>query len=364
MKEQTVYFQKKESDSLCTIRELKQRGKPVYVYGMETTAKRNVKILAENGIDICGYFVDDDFSMEGGADLEENHSIFSFDFVMGLPEADIVVGFYQFGIAYSKIEEGELYNRGKVFILNGECLFDYGYYLENRERFEQTYDWLADDLSKTTMRAYMDGRMNGVLHPMAECYRPNQYFIPEIKFGSDEVYIDCGMYNGDTIVQFMDHCSDYAHIIGFEPDRKNIEKFKLRGLSEDKMSVYNKGVWSKEALLSFSADGTPSSRVVESGKDLFPVASIDSLDIDKPVTFIKMDIEGSELEALKGAESTIRRDMPKLAICVYHKKEDLITIPQYIKSLESSDCTYSFLLRHHSLYEHETVLYAIPMMAE
>ena len=70
-----------------------------------------------------------------------------------------------------------------------------------------------------------------------------------------------------------------------------------------------------------------------------------------------MDIEGSELAALEGAKKTIEKFNPVLAVCVYHKKEDLITLPQFIKNL---NCNYNFYLRHHSHLDVELVLYAIP----
>lgn len=359
MKQERAYFQKRESDGLHSIRELKRRRKPVYIYGVGDTARRVERKLAENGIDICGFFADDEFYM-GGTRTEKEVPILSFDDVMELPEADVVIGFYQFGIAYSKILKGEIPNRGKVYIINPVPLFGYTYYLENKEAFEQTYDWLADDLSRETMRAYMDGRMNGIMRPLYDCRVPDQYFIPEVRLAPREVYVDCGMYDGDTVVEFMGRCPDYARIIGFEPDKENVEKFKKRNLPKERIEVYHAGVWSEETMLRFSADGTTASRVEESGEISLPVKSIDSLCLEENVTLIKMDIEGSELEALKGARQTIQRDMPKLAICVYHKKEDLITIPQYIRSLKLNGCHYNFYLRHHSLYEHETVLYAIP----
>lgn len=69
-----------------------------------------------------------------------------------------------------------------------------------------------------------------------------------------------------------------------------------------------------------------------------------------------MDIEGAEMEALKGAENILKRDKPKLAICLYHKREDMWEIPYLIKSIKPE---YKFFIRHYSNYEGETVLYAI-----
>ena len=71
---------------------------------------------------------------------------------------------------------------------------------------------------------------------------------------------------------------------------------------------------------------------------------------------IKLDIEGSEMCALEGARQIIERDHPKLAVCLYHKLEDLWTIPLWIKERFRE---YKFYIRHHSLMSEETVLYAI-----
>ncbi len=98
--------------------------------------------------------------------------------------------------------------------------------------------------------------------------------------------------------------------------------------------------------------------MTETGNVYIAVDTIDNLVEDENVNFIKMDIEGSELKALQGAAKTIKKNKPTLTICVYHKPEDLITIPQYIRSLNNS---YKFYLRMHgAVVPQELVLYAIP----
>jgi hypothetical protein len=87
------------------------------------------------------------------------------------------------------------------------------------------------------------------------------------------------------------------------------------------------------------------------------VKTIDNLNLEK-VTFIKMDVEGAELNALKGAEKTILKDKPKLAICIYHSNEDMVCIAEYIHNLAPE---YKLYVRQHFLFPSaaETVLYAI-----
>ena len=86
------------------------------------------------------------------------------------------------------------------------------------------------------------------------------------------------------------------------------------------------------------------------------MAAIDEILQGEEATYIKMDVEGAELRALYGAEKTIRTYRPKLAVCMYHKPEDLVTIPQYIYSIRDD---YRFYIRNHSPYGIEMVLYAV-----
>lgn len=164
-----------------------------------------------------------------------------------------------------------------------------------------------------------------------------------------------GGYDGDTIEQFLKFSNGiYKHIYSFEPDPENYNKLLNRGYS-DKITVYNAGLYRETTQLSFSANKGGSSKVEEEGTDIISVYKFDELDIlDNKVTFIKMDIEGSELDALVGMEKTIKKWKPKLAICIYHKFEDLWELPLYIKSLVPE---YKLYIRNYTSYLDEIVLY-------
>lgn len=198
------------------------------------------------------------------------------------------------------------------------------------------------------------------------------YFDVMPKSELEGVYIDCGVLDGDTIKGFIKYCNgNYKKIIGFEPQLNSYNN-SLENIKDIKnVELINKGVYSLEGNLSFVnsiiGDGISGARIIDENFGLpadviVPVVCIDKIcdNLTDPVTFIKMDIEGSELEALKGAKNTILKDKPKLAICIYHKPEDIIEIPNFLYSLLPEK---TFLIRHHNYSMQggdilvETVLY-------
>lgn len=189
------------------------------------------------------------------------------------------------------------------------------------------------------------------------------YFAPDIiKFHEDEVFVDAGALNLETSLQFIKECRknnvQQYRIHAFEPDCVSYEKCKnmLKNMPDANIRLYNAGLWSVDTTLHFAETGNAASRisVEETGRSIKTVA-LDGF-ISGPVTFIKMDIEGAELEALKGSWEILKRYRPRLAISLYHKKEDLVEIPAYIKEMVPE---YKLYIRHYSNAGVETVLYAV-----
>jgi FkbM family methyltransferase len=227
------------------------------------------------------------------------------------------------------------------------------------DAIEKVLGWLADDESRSTyasiVKAYLEGD-DGCL----KVSDYPQYFHPRVRPESGDVVIDGGAFNGDTCTQFSNN-TDCAHIISFEPSEKTYELLCARSESlGSKVTCVRKGLWSCDDVLSFSTfDNTPAgNRVTDHGLVKVRVTSIDAtvkeLGLDR-VDVIKLDVEGAELEALKGARNTIKQYKPKLQISIYHKLEDIWTLPQYIKSLDSS---YEMYVGHHAMDPHESILYA------
>jgi len=232
-----------------------------------------------------------------------------------------------------------------------------GHLEENLSKYRQVYQILEDDLSQKVFLSKM--KKLYLLEELLEIVSPfkDQYFDERIVLNDHEVFIDCGGYDGDTSAQFIKKCNGiYENIVIFEPEeckKADIEK----NLSGYHYELYQLGLWSKSGKLYFDAMGTSSSRVSEKESDyVIDVAALDEMVYDKKPTFIKMDIEGAEQEALKGCRKIIEDFRPKLAICVYHKWEDLYDIPIMIKKWNPE---YRFYLRQYSDLGFETVLYAL-----
>lgn len=187
-----------------------------------------------------------------------------------------------------------------------------------------------------------------------------QYFDTDIiNFSEHEVFVDGGMYIGDTAEAFFKKVNgNYVHYYGFEPDRRNFARACDLLNHKANVTVTEKGLYSCETRLGFVRDMTMSKIDEENGDNHIYVTSIDAFFSDKShiPTFIKMDIEGAELEALRGAKDIICKHKPKLAICVYHKPEDFIKIPLYIKTLVPE---YKLYMRHYTNSYHESVVYAV-----
>ena len=226
------------------------------------------------------------------------------------------------------------------------------------EGYKSAFHLLEDDKSKQILleriRCYITSE------PITSSGEKNQYFDPElISLRQDEIFVDGGMYTGDTTQSFLQFSNrKYKHYYGFEPDQANFLAASNRLTGQPGITLVQKGLWSCEQQFPFNGSLASSSRLDDgAGRDLVEVTALDTFFQDKePPTFIKMDIEGAELEALKGAEGLIRKYKPKLAICAYHRPEDVYKLPELVKSFRDD---YKFYLRHYTDTIYETVLYGI-----
>ncbi len=184
----------------------------------------------------------------------------------------------------------------------------------------------------------------------------NQYFdvfYPEEK----EVFVDGGGYNGNTVLDFISWTEGkFGKVYSFEPtaEMSKIIRERIREEQVKDVVVYEYALWNRNENLCFWEDGS-GSRVEKLGELMVKGIPLDDVVQNEKISFIKLDVEGSELAALEGAKNTITKYRPKLAICIYHKPEDILEIPAYILELVPE---YKFYIRHYTSFIWETVLYA------
>lgn len=192
-------------------------------------------------------------------------------------------------------------------------------------------------------------------------YKHNQYFDFFEPY-KNEVFLDVGCLNGGTSVEFVKWASfGYGYIYAFEANKKMTDTINNTIKSENinNFQLFNIGVWSSHQRLTFnSLDGmyAGGACINQNGDEYVEVDTLDNMLEDvKRITFVKMDIEGSEYDALRGAEKLIKKHMPRMAISVYHHPEDILTIPKLIYEY---NCSYRFALRQYGSNMNETILYA------
>jgi len=175
---------------------------------------------------------------------------------------------------------------------------------------------------------------------------------------------DWGAFDGDSVFAFVAFRGDYGYgkIIACEPDPSTFEKLKenLRTRNVKNVVALNVGLGEEKTSLKFNAQTAVTSGFSSTGNLEIPVDTIDNIErlTGGGITIIKMDIEGFEMSALRGAEQTIIKNRPVLAISAYHKRADIFSIYWYIKSLASD---YKFFFRCHRPNTTDAVLYAVPV---
>lgn len=193
-----------------------------------------------------------------------------------------------------------------------------------------------------------------------ELYR-KQYFDFFEYLGEKETFVDGGVYDLDSVKGFLQWCNgNYERVYAFEPEKSNYELCKEKIEYRDRISLFNCGLLDRRGKIGFTSGLGGASRIEDLKQDFYSDYDIEVTDLDSVVeegeiTFIKMDVEGAEEKALLGARRIITEQKPKLAICVYHKPEDIIELPSLILGMRPD---YRIAFRHYSLRDTETVMYA------
>ena len=347
-----------------SIEEIKALGMPIFVWGGSTYGGVIKQYLRENGIKVDIRFVVDDEYYTAGDFMPLSTFLERY-----ADNSIMIFGFYNYKVIQKKREVysdkiKHLYDFHFTSLGSNRLKWDKQDVISNLEGYRKTYEMLSDIKSKRTMELYLRAAVNGEFDKLFnECHSDISYFNEITEKQKIDILVDCGAFDGDSIHDFVNVFNDYEKIYAFEPDLSNRKRLEERIKNEviKNVEVVPYGAYKENTTLYFSNDGESSSHLDDDGVAI-EVTTIDQYGRDvftgKSV-LIKMDIEGSEMDALYGAQNTISNYHPCLTICVYHKEHDLIDIPQYISSLVG-DGVYDYYLGFHGLDLAELVFYAVP----
>ena len=322
---------------------LKGSDKPLVLYGMGLGAEKIMSELEQRGMRADDIFASDEFV--------RGHSFKGYKV---LRYSEVCEKYKDFNVVLcfaSRIDEvidriAEIDGEHTVFApdvpVAGGGLFTREYITENEEKFDKAYSLLADEESKRVYKDILNFKVSGKIKYLLSSFCDKSKVYSDIlNLNENEEIIDLGAYDGDTIREFTAATGGkYKHITALEPDKKSYKKLLKNTDGMKNISTLNMGVWSKRDTLIFDAEAGRNSKLSAEGVSI-EVTDIDSLNIAP--TFIKADIEGSEMKALEGAEKTIKKYLPKLYICAYHRNEDLFALPLKIKELSEK---YKIYFRH------------------
>ena len=235
---------------------------------------------------------------------------------------------------------------------------------EQCHSIRQCYAMLGDEPSKRELREQLLWRywldFSALSPPLdaSDTYFPMDLLSPV----PDEVFVDCGSFDGESTRRFNRHWGEeFRHVFAFEPDPVNrgalASNVKAMGIG-DRVTVMPYAVGNTNGHVSFACNSSVTSRVTTPGAgSAIECRRLDDIEWPLMPTYIKMDIESAEPEALAGASELLRRHQPVLAVCTYHRSEHLWQIPNLIRSISPE---YHLFLRRYAEECWEGVCYAIP----
>lgn len=228
----------------------------------------------------------------------------------------------------------------------------------NLSKYKKIYTLMNENKSKSIFKNIISFRKNFDLKYMKE-YKVDeigQYFEDFLNLQESEVFIAAGGFDGQTSIEFINHCPKYKSVYIFEPDSDNLELAKNNLSDKKNINFISKGLSNQQDTLRFDTGSRSASSISENASIEIEVDTLDNL-VQEKVTFIKIDIEGAEGLAIEGMKNHILNDHPKMAISVYHKVDDFWKIPEQIFAIRND---YDIYMRHYTEGTDATVMFFMP----
>ena len=324
---------------------LKNKNKPIFIYGMGNGADAIIEKLTKHNITINGIFASDNFvrgqtfhgfRVSTYNEIKINYGSFIVLVAFGTERIDVINNVLKIA------SEQELYIPDAP--VYGKTFFDDEYFESNLTELQNIQNKLYDERSKSVFENIIEYKKSGEINYLLNSEdNEDETFEEILKLTCDDRIFDLGAFNGDTVEKFIKFCPEYNEIIAVEPSKINFGRL-IENTKNNKNIKYENAAISYLNGTMFFGESGGRNQSVYNGKNVVKSITIDSLckKYGKP-DFIKFDIEGEELNGLIGGEKTIKQYKPKLMISAYHRSEDIISIPNKVLSLRND---YKMFIRH------------------
>lgn len=343
--------------------------RPLYIYGAGCFGRELYAVFSQHGFGVQG-FLDRNARACEPADVNVLYPEACTDkanvqvvlgIVLNKKEREQLVQVLR-AMGYQHISDGQEIRAHYVYAKEADGETEpQAYYARAAVQIEAAHALFADAESRQTYEKNLSAHLLRDYSDCAQTEQSIQYFLSDIPFARGWTrFIDCGAYIGDTLQQLCEQREKIDAVAAFEPNLDNFARLsrfydaKLTNRIAEAI-LFPCGAAGKSELRTFAKAGGSSS-IIANGEEIVQCAALDDVLKSFAPTFIKMDIEGAEYDALCGAKQMIRKYRPDLAICVYHIIDDFYRIPLLIHQWGLG---YQFYLRTHSSCCMETVLYAV-----
>ena len=323
-------------------------GKPLVLYGMGNGADAILDRMAAEGLTAAALFASDEFvrgqnfrgfAVEHYDDIKARLGDFAvvIAFASELPE--VLARFKALTVEHVVFAP-------HLPLYAGSEAVDSTWLAKYADRLQNVYNKLEDDESRRVFANVLNYKLSGKPQYLWQCETNRREDLQQLfDFADDESYLDLGAYDGDTVREFLALTGGkYARITAVEADRRNYRKLcaKTEGLAN--LRTVEAAVWDEDTVLEFSDSGGRQSTLINAHKRQVQALKMDSLLGGEPVTYIKIDVEGAEKQALLGLKEHILRYKPKMFIAAYHYDNDFFELPELIWQLRPD---YKIYLRKH-----------------
>ncbi len=327
---------------------LKQTDRPIVFYGTGDGGDKIKAELDRLGIPVAGVFASDGFvrkrTYHGMPVISYAEAVKTYGedmiilLVFGSSLPPMLERFFALSVRH------EMY-APDVPVAGGE-IFNAAFYEEHKGEIEAARALFCDEESRGVFDAVIAYRLTGKISYLAEHLTDEETVMATVLHPDRyRVTLDLGAYNGDTALSLMDYAPRLETVIALEPDEKNFTKLCLNTAKTGKVEAHYGAAWNQREVLTFRKGGGRGIR--REGKDkTVEVMGLpaDELLEGRTPDFIKFDVEGAEKQAIEGCADSIRTHTPELQVALYHRSEDIFSLPLMIHELNSN---YRFYLRRY-----------------